>query len=296
MINFMGKKWLYFLISAFFLLPGIVSLTMWGLKPSIDFTGGTFWELRFPENVDARKGEVIEIVQAQGVEVQVFQSSSSQVYRLRTKFMTSDTAQTILPKLKEKFGDVQEVRFGTVGPTLGAEFLRKTIIAVILAIFIILGYVAWTFKNVEYGVSAILALLHDTIILIGIFSLLGHFFQVEVDALFVTAVLTIMSFSVHDTIVVYDRIRESKRHYPDASMTDLINKAVNETLGRSVNNSMTIIIMLTALLLLGGETIKWFAFALLVGTISGTFSSTFTAAPILDLWHTLDEKRKKGKK
>src|SRR3989338_5750605 len=170
MINFMGKKWLYFLISAFFLLPGIVSLTMWGLKPSIDFTGGTFWELRFPENVDARKGEVIEIVQAQGVEVQVFQSSSSQVYRLRTKFMTSDTAQTILPKLKEKFGDVQEVRFGTVGPTLGAEFLRKTIIAVILAIFIILGYVAWTFKNVEYGVSAILALLHDTIILIGIFS------------------------------------------------------------------------------------------------------------------------------
>jgi len=144
----------------------------------------------------------------------------------------------------------------------------------------ILLYVAWAFKNIRYGISAIIALFHDVLVVIGIFSLLGHFYNVEVDALFVTAVLTTMSFSVHDTIVVFDRIRESLRR-EKLPFDVTINKALTETMTRSINNSMTIMFMLLALVLLGGETIKWFAVALLIGTVSGTYSSPFVATPVL---------------
>jgi preprotein translocase subunit SecF len=132
---------------------------------------------------------------------------------------------------------------------------------------------------------------HDTLVMLGVFSLLGHFQGLEIDTLFVTAMLTILSFSVHDTVVVYDRIRESQRRYPQMSFEDLVNKAVTETLSRSINNSMTIIFMLIALWLLGGSTIKWFAFALLIGTVSGTYSSTFTAAPLLVVWYSFKNRR-----
>jgi preprotein translocase subunit SecF len=153
--------------------------------------------------------------------------------------------------------------------------------------------VAYRFKNFKYGISAVLAMFHDSLIVLGTFSLLGHFMGVEVDTLFVTALLTILSFSVHDTIVVYDRIRESLRNFPRAKFYDLVNKAVNETLARSINNSMTIIFMLLALWLMGGETTKWFVFALLIGTVTGTYSSTFTAAPLLILWDNLHQKKKR---
>jgi len=135
-----------------------------------------------------------------------------------------------------------------------------------------------------------LAMFHDTFVMLGVFSLLGHFLGVEVDTLFVTAMLTILSFSVHDTVVVYDKIRDSQKRFPKANFVDLVDKAVTETLPRSINNSMTIIFMLVALWLLGGESIKWFAFALLIGTISGTYSSTFTAAPLLVIWKNLKKK------
>ena len=182
-----------------------------------------------------------------------------------------------------RFGEdkVTEVRFESVGPTIGRELLMKTLAAIVLAAGFILLYVAWQFKDRTYGVAAILAMFHDTLILLGTWSLLGHFFNVEADTLFVTAVLTILSFSVHDTVVVYDRIRESVKKEPRADFTYLVNKAVNETLSRSLNNSLTIIFMLLALALLGGTTIRWFVVALLIGTIAGTYSSTFTAAPLL---------------
>ncbi|NIT03420.1 protein translocase subunit SecF, partial [Candidatus Saccharibacteria bacterium] len=146
--------------------------------------------------------------------------------------------------------------------------------------------------DLKFGACAILAMFHDSFILLGSFSLLGHFFGVEVDTLFVTAVLTILSFSVHDTVVVYDRIRESQRRLPDTPLVDLVNKAVTETLSRSINNSLTIIFMLIALLLLGGVTIRWFVAALLIGTIAGTYSSTFTAAPLLVIWEQLVQRKK----
>jgi len=179
-------------------------------------------------------------------------------------------------------GEVEERRFETVGPVLGKELLNKTLIAASIAIVVILLYVAWAFKSVTYGISAVIALFHDVLVVTGTFSLLGHFFGVEVDVLFVTALLTTMSFSVHDTIVVFDRIRESIRT-EKLPFDATINKALSETMSRSINNSMTIIFMLLALVLLGGDTVKWFAVALLIGTISGTYSSPFVATPILYL-------------
>lgn len=286
MLDFMKYKWLYFLISALVLIPGIVSLALFGLRPAIDFTGGTLLELKFNNQQSAINSQQLgEIIEKQGIEVFSVQSSGEKTALIRTKPIEKEEVAAIKVALKEKFGEQpEEIRFETIGPTLGRELLTKTVFATILAAGFILAYVAWQFKNKKFGICAILAMFHDTFILLGSFSLLGHFLGVEVDTLFITAVLTILSFSVHDTVVVYDRIRESQRLFPKASFEDLVNKAVTETLSRSLNNSLTIIFMLVALLLLGGVTIRWFIAALLIGTIAGTYSSTFTAAPLLVLW------------
>ena len=289
MIDFMKYKKIYFLISAIFLVPGIISLLTWGLRPSIDFIGGTVWELQLPNdevNTEEVQGQIVGIIQDNNVEVHDQLINDDNVLQLKLSSVSVETKNAIRTNIDENVAvSVEEVRFEMVGPSLGEELLFKTLTGVFIATVGILLYIAWRFKDRMYGVCAILAMFHDTLIVLGVFSLLGHFVGVEVDALFVTAVLTILSFSVHDTIVVYDRIRESIRKYPKLTFVELINKAVGETLVRSVNNSMTIIFMLAALLLLGGESIRWFVFALLIGTIAGTYSSTFTAAPLLAFWH-----------
>lgn len=182
------------------------------------------------------------------------------------------------------------MRFESVGPSVGPELVKKTVYAVIVAATGILLWVALQFKSLKYGVSAILAMLHDSFILIGSFSLFGHFFGAEIDFLFVTALLTTLSFSVHDTIVVFDRIREIDRT-EKGNFDDIANRALSETMVRSLNNSFTIIFMLVALVLLGGSTTKWFATALLVGTVLGTYSSPFVAVPILVSWDNWKNKR-----
>lgn len=291
-MNWMKYKWLFFLISAIVLVPGIISLVLFGLKPAIDFTGGSLLEIRTEKELDTK--EVEQLIKEKEFEVLSIQTSGENQILIRLQPIEKEQAEEIKAALSEKYEEEPtEVRFETVGPTLGRELIRKTIWAIILVSGAIMGYVAWRFKDLKFGVCAILAMFHDTLILLGTFSLLGYFFGVEVDTLFVTAILTILSFSVHDTIVVYDRIRESQKLLPQASFEDLVNKAVTETLSRSVNNSMTIIFMLLALLLLGGTTIKWFVAALLIGTIAGTYSSTFTAAPLLVVWDQIVKKRKK---
>lgn len=295
MINFMRFKWVYFLLSAAILLPSVFSLAVWGIRPAIDFTGGTVLELKFTgESAGVWLDKIDETVKNGGFDLESVQTSGEGIYTLRLKTITKEEVETIKLSLAEKFEQVpEELRLEMVGPTLGRELLVKTIVAILLAASFIFGYVAWAFKEAKFGVCAILAMLHDSLILIGSFSLLGHFLGVEVDTLFVTAVLTILSFSVHDTIVVYDRIRESQRKLPGTPFVDLANKAITETLSRSLNNSLTIIFMLVALLLLGGVTIKWFVAALLIGTISGTYSSTFTAVPLLVVWDQVSKRRKK---
>lgn len=290
-MNWMRFKWLYFVLSALVLIPGIYSLIRWGLRLSIDFTGGTLLEYKFSQKVE--KSKIEEILKKGEVEVYSIQETSQDSYLLRLAPIDKNKVEEIKNKFTEEVKlTPEEIRFETVGPTLGKELVRKTIVAIFLASGFILAYVARQFKDKKFGICAILAMFHDTLILLGSFSLLGHFFGVEIDTLFVTAVLTILSFSVHDTVVVYDRIRESQKIFPKISFEQLVNKAVTETLVRSLNNSLTIIFMLIALLLLGGETVRWFVAALLIGTISGTYSSTFTAAPLLVIWDEVGRRKK----
>ena len=288
----MKYKWLYFLISAIVILPGLFSLLKWGLKPSIDFTGGTLLELEFGSATGNKLSAIGESLKELKIDYSSIQTSGDKRVLIKAKPITREDVSSIIGTVAKKVDEKPiELRFDTVGPILGKELIRKTVIGILLASGFILLYVWKQFKEPMYGVCAILAMFHDSLVLLGIFSLLGHFMNVEIDTLFVTAVLTILSFSVHDTVVVYDRIRESKKKFSNVSLSDLADKAVTETLPRSINNSMTIVIMLLALYLLGGSTMKWFTFALLIGTISGTYSSTFTAAPLLVVWNQLKKRK-----
>ncbi|MBU0579268.1 protein translocase subunit SecF [Patescibacteria group bacterium] len=285
-MNFMKWRWLYFAISLVVIIPGMVSLILFGMKPAIDFTGGSLLEVRFNQiseksslSYSSLKDKLSEIYELDAIQ----QSGENQII-LRGKHLNNEQKNLILEILSDNYGSIEERRFEAVGPSLGRELLTKTLIGVVIAAGLIMIYVWIQFNELKYGVSAILAMLHDSMVLLGVFSLLGYFYGIEVDILFVTALLTTLSFSVHDTIVVYDRIRELRGKYSKYSLVSLINTAVTETLSRSINNSVTIIIMLAALAMLGGETIRWFAVALLIGAVTGTYSSTFTAAPLLLLW------------
>jgi len=281
----MKHKLFYFLFSLIFILPGSYFLIRYGLSLSVDFTGGSLIEFSAAANLE----QLRPLIESQ-LEVSSLQSAGDNDFLLRTTVIDQTQHDQLITTLQTSFTDVNPIRFETVGPTLGKELLKKTLVGILLAAGFILSYVAYRFHDKKYGICAILAMLHDTFIVLGVFSFLGVYFGVEVDALFVTALLTILSFSVHDTIVVYDRIRELGKLFPKLTYTQLVNKAVTETLGRSLNNSLTIIFMLLALYLLGGDTTKWFVFALLVGTVSGTYSSTFTAAPLLVLWEEIKNK------
>lgn len=280
MIKFSKFIWLYALISGIVLVPGIYSLIRFGFLPSIDFSGGTLVELRTESPVSV----VSDAAAQANVPLVSVQKSGDSSLLLRMK------QESDLSWLASLSGTI--VRKETVGPTLGQELLSKALVAAILAITAILLYIAWAFKNIRFGVAAVIALLHDLLVVLGSFSLFGHFLGVEVDTLFVTAFLTTMSFSVHDTIVVFDRIREYTKRDRARPFTDIADMALTETMNRSLTNSFTIIFMLVALVLMGGETTKWFVVALLIGTISGTYSSPFVATPVLLLWHKLDQKRK----
>ncbi|HOX96225.1 MAG TPA: protein translocase subunit SecF [Candidatus Woesebacteria bacterium] len=284
-MNWMKRLYLYFVISALIIVPGIYSLIRFGFKPSIEFTGGSHFTV---ENIQPNSDVVLQSFKDYTPSIE---SSSTNSVTLKTKNISQQTAQTAIDTLKEDNPEIKITSFESIGPALGRETLRKTVTALVLSSLCLLLYISFAFKQIKYGVCAILAMLHDTLVLLGSFSLLGHFFGIEVDLLFVTAVLTILSFSVHDTIVVYDRIRELSHKNKSVSFMDLVNSAVTETMVRSLNNSLTIIFMLLALYLIGGETTKYFSLALLIGTITGTYSSTFTAAPLLVVWHKLFEKK-----
>lgn len=290
MIRFSKFIWVYAIISALVLVPGIFSLVRYGFRPSIDFSGGTLVEYRTSDAVS----EAVMRQAATDAEVSLVsvQQSGGNAYLIRMKPETNQKISLMTQGI-ERLASVSAlaVRNETVGPTLGKELLSKTLIAAILAASAILGYVAYAFKNIRFGVAAVIALLHDLLVVLGCFSLFGHFLGVEVDTLFVTAFLTTMSFSVHDTIVVFDRIREYTKRDRSRPFDEIADIAVTETMNRSLTNSFTIIFMLVALVLMGGDTTKWFVVALLIGTVSGTYSSPFVATPVLLLLHKLEARR-----
>lgn len=276
-------------------MPGLYFLFVFGLKLSIDFTGGSLIEFQINGRGKARLAptsiQIESTLRKNKVDFSSLQSTNANTLILRSKNTDDKQNKKIFDIIAKKFSNAKEVRSEIVGPTIGQELINKTLIGAVLAISGILLYVARAFKDFKFGAAAVLALFHDLLVLTGIFAILGKLLGVEIDALFVTALLTTISSSVHDTIVVFDRIRETRRLRPGLSVEDTVNSALSQTMVRSLNNSLTIIFMLFALFLLGGETIKWFIFALLIGTITGTYSSPFVATPILYLW----EKREKRK-
>lgn len=287
-MNWLKYKKIYFLISGTLIAVGIISLLMWGMKLGLEFTGGSIAEYKFSTDISTE--EISNKLKDSGIEVNSVQSTGKGSYFFRLPPLSTEDKDKLNSTLNDVVGaDVEELQFETIGPSIGPELVKKTAYAIAIAAGGILLWVAYQFKSLKFGSSAILAMFHDSFILIGSFSLLGHFFGAEVDFLFVTALLTTLSFSVHDTIVVYDRIRETHTKY-GGEIKDIANSALTETMVRSLNNSFTIMFMLIALMLLGGTTILWFSVALLIGTIMGTYSSPFVAVPLLVTWDELAEK------
>ena len=289
-MNIMKHRNWYYLFSGFLLTISIISLLLFGLKPSVDFTGGTLLEVQV-EKTEYPVTELYAVLE--GVyEPTTIQFSGDNTLILKGPALSAGQEKNIVEKLSQVMGNTSVQRFEVVGPTISGELLYKTAIAILLVAGVITVYVWRQFSELKYGICAVIAMLHDSFILLGVFSLLGHYLDVQVDILFVTALLTALSFSIHDTVVVFHRILELREKSSVQVFEATVNDAIIETLSRSINNSITIIIMLTTLVLLGGSTIRWFSVALLVGAIVGTYSSTFLAAPLLILWDELAERKK----
>lgn len=289
-MNILKYKTIYLLFSVVVLIPGVISLFLFGLNLSIDFTGGslTKYQLEQDYNLDVITNQYNE----NGVEIEELDISNN-ILTIKTKPLEVNTNKAIRDVISQ-----QQISYETVGPVIGKETAKNAFVALAWASVGILLYIAYAFRNIpkpyssmKFGASAIVAMLHDSLLVLGIFSILGYYSNIEVDSLFITAILTVIGFSVHDTIVVFDRIRENLIKLPKSwQFEKVVNYSIVETLNRSLATSLTVIFTLTSLYILGGETIKTFVLALLIGIVSGTYSSIFTASPILVLWET--KKRK----
>jgi preprotein translocase subunit SecF len=335
MLDLVSKRYLFFLISLIIIIPGVISLFLFGLKLGIDFTGGTYWEV-VPRSADVSTNEVAQLLKDNGqsdVAVQnatlivgnvttptlvmrmpnispdqkdaltkvlvdhgiisgtehlVSASSTTTATTTATVTATATTTGTTAPAAGTttvtRIAPGDEIQFNTVGPTIGSEVASRAILSVLAASLGILAYLWYAFRRVpnaiRYGVCAVIALLHDVLVVVGIFSILGELFGIEIDALFITAMLTVIGFSVHDTIVVFDRIRENLLK-TGGKFEDLVEKGVNESIARSINTSLTATLPLVAIWIWGGESLHHFAFTLVIGIAAGVYSSIFLAAPLL---------------
>jgi preprotein translocase subunit SecF len=284
-------------ISVILFLAGAISLGIFGLNLGIDFKGGTLTQVSFENRPDINEiGSELHTQNFSGATVQPAGEKSAII---RTGPQEKEEHDRLLKVLRDKFGTINEEQYTSIGPVIGKELRSGAFVQLTLVSLGIILYIAYAFRKVtrpvsswRFGFAAIVALLHDLVIVIGVFSILGHFAGVEVDGLFVTAMLTVLGFSVHDTIVVFDRIRENLRVRAGQPLAEIINNSVNQTIVRSINTSITVAFVLTALLLFGGETIRYFVLALLIGIVAGTYSSIFIASPILLIWHKWDLKRR----
>jgi preprotein translocase subunit SecF len=286
-MNIMKFRPLFLFISLTLIIISTFSIIKWGFRQSIDFAGGSVWEMSFSNTADKNKLE--KIFSENKIDI-ISISTDNNNALIKFKNISQEDKLALESGIKVIDKDYKELRFETLGPSLGKELLRKTIFAIILSSISLLLFIGSKFSDFSFGASAVIAMFHDSFILIGAFSLLGHFFGAELDSLFVTALLTTLSASVHDTVVTFDRIRELKRKNFKIEWVSLANQAVSEVIVRSINNSMTIIFMLLSLVVLGGQTTRWFATALLIGVVCGTYSSTAVAIPLVIAWKNLKKK------
>jgi len=290
MIDIVGRRYLYFAISALVILPGLIALAIWGPPAAaIDFTGGNLLEVRFEAGLRPAPAAAVATAERVGIADTVVQTAGESDLVIRSRPLEADQKAQLLAALESEAGaPVTILRDEHVGPSIGAEVAQRAVGAVALAVLGILGFITYAFRGVphaaRYGVAAILAMLHDVLVVVSVQVLLGRFLFWEIDALFLTALLTVIGFSVHDTIVVFDRIRENQRIYRRLRYETLVNHSIVQTLARSINTQLTVMLTLLALLLFGGVTTHHFVTILLVGVLSGTYSSIFNAAPILVVW------------
>ncbi len=296
MLNIIENRKFFYAISGIFVILSVAALALWGLEFGIDFKGGSILEVNYSALPNLNSvSDSLRALNLNDLKIAPLGPSGAVLRFKETDEATHQNIVKILAAeaLKNKI-QFEERRFSGVGPTIGAELEQKSIKAIIIVLLGISLYIAWAFRKVStpisswrYGVVTLIALFHDLIIPIGLFAYLGRFYGVEVSANFIVALLVILGFSVHDTIVVFDRIRENLKRYSQLSFASLINKSIRETIVRSLNTSLTVLMTLLALYIFGGESLRYFVLALLVGIFSGTYSSIFIAAPLLATWFNI---------
>ena len=295
-MNIIKYRYLYFAISLLVIIPGMLALASWGLSLGIDFTGGSLLEVQFASGNPPTITDVADLYSefstpAMDISNPIVQPLPPDALSIRSKEMDDATKGQVVAAMKERFGggkDVTILNFTQVSAAVGQEVTRAATIAVFMAALAILIYIWFAFRKVQhafrYGTAAVIAMLHDVLVVIGVEAIIGHFLGWQVDSLFLTALLTVIGFSVHDTIVVFDRIRENSNIYRRVEFGTVVNHSVVQTLDRSINTQLTVMITLLALALFGGTSIRHFVIILLVGVFSGTYSSIFNASPILVVW------------
>ena len=301
-LDIVGKRNLFFLISALLIIPGLISMVLpGGIRPGIDFSSGSIMTVRFEQPVDqaALRSELTDMGHPEAM-LQRSSGGEGVTYIIRTLPLQPEqksesgqvTAVSERQKLEEdlraKFGSLSVLSFDSVSPVIASEIVKNSGLAVAAASLGILLYIAYAFRRVKksfrWGTCAVVALVHDTLVVLGAFSILGRLFEIELDAMFITAVLTIIGFSVHDTIVVFDRIRENYGRRMGDSLESIINHSIMQTMVRSLNTSLTVMLVLLPLFLFGGVTTRTFVLALIIGVAIGVYSSIFVAASLLVVW------------
>jgi preprotein translocase subunit SecF len=289
-LNILGKRYFFFFLSLILIVPGFLIIIFRGLPISIDFTGGSLLEIQFDSGTPPAPAQIVEFYSQMDIADVTVQTTGRDTIIIRSPFLADDTRANLVNSMESTFNDtITVLRFDSVGPVIGREVTNRAALAIAVASLLVVGYITLAFRGVEnafrYGVCAILAMLHDVAIIFSIVAIGSVFFGWQVDSLFFTALLTVIGFSMQDTIVVFDRVRENSSIYRKLPFETLVNHSIVQTLQRSINTQlMTVEFMLLALVLFGGVTLRQFAMVLLVGLLSGTYSSIFIAAPVLVVW------------
>lgn len=296
-MKIINKRKYFYVISVILLVLSVASISFWGLNLGIDFTGGSLLEIRTGDEFG--KNDLQEKLKESEVGNFFIQETASGSFIIRYKSESEETNEKVLAKIKELDENTQELRMDFIGPSISQELKRNALIAVSLAIIGIMFYIAWAFRKVnkpvpswKYSLGAIAALAHDILITVGAFSLLGKFANLEVGIPFIAALLTILGYSVNDTIVVYDRTRENLiRGKSSKDFEETVDMSLRETIARSINTSLTVVVVLVAIIFFGGSSIQNFSLALLLGVILGTYSSIYIASALLVTTHEWQKKK-----
>lgn len=292
MINIIGRKFIALGFSLVLVVASIVAIAVYRLPLGIDFTGGTIMQVRFQATPNADTGTVVQTLADAGFPHAVVQFTDSETISIKTRTLSNEDRTKVMSTLSGKFGAADELRFDAIGATISKDLQQKSLVAVGLVVGMLLIYIAWVFRKVsgivpswKFALAAIVALIHDLVIMVGFYAVLAHFTTAEVDTYFVTALLTILGYSVNDTIVVFDRVRSRLLTKPKESLASTFNTGLVATLTRSLNIALTVEVVLVVLLVFGSPTLRPFLASLLVGVIAGTYSSIFVASPLVVWWH-----------